>query len=731
MHHFGISFVETLHGGVRMATRTQWQTREQSVLIRWLLKGKPEEVGPYEPEAEVHETHPWWKVMCLTGVDYFSSLAYQPSLGGQAALAATAGTLVAATTAQSPFAALVLVMITLFGALPMYRQVAVESSHGQGSLAILEDTLIHKDWGWKRIISMLLLISFVVLAFVYTITLSASDSIAHMVENPVLEHVVVGHEVLFTNILIGLLGVVFLFGFSEAIVIAVPLVIVYIGMSSWIGIVGIYQIILHPELVHSWTRSLNSIGSLPTIVVSTLLLFPKLALGLSGFETGNVVSPLVKGYEGDDPEQPVGRIRNTQKLLTSAARIMAVMLILSSFTTTLLIPAEAYIPVEHGADEQQLAQTIAEAEHLLKRPINAEVLGEANGRASAYLAHTYVGDGFGTMYDFVTLGILWFAGASAMAGLLNIVPRYLPRYGMAPSWAQAFRPLVLVFTFLSMIIAMVHRADVESQAGPYATGILVLFTVAALAIAWSAKRQGNKRHFIHFGIVFGILLYTFAVNFLERPIGAAIGIVMFVFILAISLISRIIRAFELRADGIEIGPNASAVIEQLTCEDHISIVCNKPPVNGGGTEEYLDLDIRTHKLQYIPENRKYITVEAVTVDPSVFRGMIKVVLGDVEYAGHHVFRCYGVAVPNTIAAVVKHINDVTNAEIHVNMEGTKGNPIRHAWEYLLYGLGDTGRVTAYILEKELNKLTKDNCGHVQIHVTYDIYSQNGHEIVAK
>ena len=108
-----------------------------------------------------------------------------------------------------------------------------------------------------------------------------------------------------------------------------------------------------------------------------------------------------------------GRIRNTRKLLKAAALIMCVLLISSSIVTTLLIPPEEFSPETDGHEA-----------------------GEANGRALAYLAHTYLGDVFGTIYDLSTISILWFAGSSALAGLLNIIPRYLPRYGMAPDWAQ-------------------------------------------------------------------------------------------------------------------------------------------------------------------------------------------------------------------------------------------------------------------------------------------------------
>jgi len=139
------------------------------------------------------------------------------------------------------------------------------------------------------------------------------------------------------------------------------------------------------------------------MVAIALGVFPKLALGLSGFQTGVAVMPHVRGDATDSEQKPTGRIRHQ---------------------------AAAH---HRCGDHERLPDRHQRHHHRAHPPAAFQTGGPANGRALAYLAHENLGSVFGTVYDLSTIAILWFAGASAMAGLLNLVPRYLPRYGMAPT----------------------------------------------------------------------------------------------------------------------------------------------------------------------------------------------------------------------------------------------------------------------------------------------------------
>lgn len=647
----------------------------------WLYKGVREIEGPHEKEG-AHPQHSWWKVMCLTGVDYFSTLGYQPGIAFLAA------------GALSPLATLVLVLLTLFGALPMYRRVAEESPHGDGSISMLENLLSR----WKGKMFVLALLGFVATSFIITITLSAADATAHIIENPFVEHylqaldpsISVLVKIIVTLILIAFLGAVFLKGFNEAIGIAVVIVIVFLSLNVVIISVGFYEIFfIHPEALTNWKDMLwrhpDVKGSALMMAAAALVLFPKLALGLSGFETGVVVMPLIKGngeltkddiHSIHNSKMPDGqltakaeanlaaRIKGGKKLLTGAAVIMSFMLIGSSIITTMLIPAEKF-----------------------------QVGGEANGRAISFLYHTLLGDFWGTIYDISTIAILWFAGASAMAGLLNIVPRYLPRYGMAPDWARATRPLTLVFTVICFIVTIFFQAEVDAQGGAYATGVLMLMTSAAVAVTISAWRKSEKK-WVAFMVITIVFIFTTIVNMIEQPSGIKIASLFILGIVVASFVSRALRSTEIRIDEIELDEKAKEFIQDMA-EGEIRIVTNRR--EKGDMAEYRFNEHEKRTDNHIPSADPIVFYEIDLSDASEFKGKLKI--RGVEIAGYKVLRTESASVPNAIAAFLLYLRDTTGKIPHVYFGWSEGNPIMYLLRFVLFGEGDTAPVTREILRQ--------------------------------
>ncbi len=602
-----------------------------------------------QPDAE----HSWWRVMCLTGVDYFSTLGYQPGIAFLAA------------GALSPIATLILVLVTLFAALPVYSRVAAASPNGQGSIAMLERLFPQ----WKGKVFVLVLLGFATTDFVITMTLSAADAAAHFTHNPFTPHSM-SNQMAVTLILLAILGAIFLKGFKEAIGIAVILVGVYLTLSGIITVVAILEVARHPHVFANWKNAIyTQHGSVLSMIGVSLILFPKLALGLSGFETGVAVMPLIKA------ESLEGRIRNTRLLLSTAAFMMSAFLIATSVVTTLLISAEAF---QDG--------------------------GPANGRALAYLAHNYLGKAFGSLYDLSTISILAFAGASAMAGLLNLIPRYLPRFGMAPEWARASRPLVLVFVGIALVVTVLFHANVDAQGGAYATGVLILITSAAIAVTISVWHKSSRWLFLIMSLVF---VYTTILNIKERPEGIKIASVFILTIIVTSLVSRALRSTELRISGVHLDAAAQALLDE--CYGHtIRLVPRRPQPEGEA-----DLDGIDRKVRYmngINSDERLYFFEVEPGDISDFEDNLAIT-GE-RLGKHRVLRAKSPVVPNAIAALLIHLESSTGNAPHAYFKWHEGNPISNLFAFLFFGEGDAAPITHEVLRRAVQDPTKRPVVHV-------------------
>jgi hypothetical protein len=375
--------------------------------------------------------------------------------------------------------------------------------------------------------------------------------------------------------------------------------------------------------------------------------------------------PFIEGDEGDTEERPVGRIRDARKLLTTAAVIMSGFLLSTSVVTTLLIPSDAF-----------------------------RAGGPANGRALAFLAHRQLGNGFGTVYDLSTIMILWFAGASAMAGLLNLVPRYLPRYGMAPNWARAVRPLVLVFTAVAFLVTILFDADVDAQGGAYATGVLVLITSAAVAVTLSVHHARRRRSTALFAAITAVFIYTTITNIIERPEGVKIAACFIGGIIVVSLPSRVMRAFELRVTAVHFDETAERLISEAG-PGPVRIVANEPDV--GDATEYREKTAEELAHHHIPDPDRIVFLEVTVTDPSEFEAELHVAGSHCE--SYRVLRVASPAVANAIAALLLRIRDSTGAAPHIYFDWTEGNPVLNLLRYLFFGVGEVAPVTREILRR--------------------------------
>jgi len=596
-------------------------------------------------------THPWYLVLWLTGVDYFSTLGYAPGIA-----------LVAAGALSFPATA-VLVLVTLLGAVPIYSEVAARSYAGQGSIALLENLFS----GWKSKIFVLILLGFAATDFVITMTLSAADAARHATENPYLHPFLHQHNIDVTLLLLVLLAVVFVAGFGEAIAVVAMTTIPYILLITCVLIYAVVVIYQRPELMSNWSGVLHRTGDWTMIFVASALVFPKLALGLSGFETGVSVMPLVSGGKQEDRAEgnPVGRIRNTRKLLLFAAVIMSVLLLMSSFAATLLIPEHAY---REG--------------------------GPASGRAIAYLAHRLLGNTFGSIYDLSTILVLWLAGASAMTGLLNLIPRYLPRFGMAPTWVSYRRPLVLVLLAIDAIVTWIFRADVDRQGAAYATGVLVLMLSAAAAVTialWQETSRKTPLSFARAGyylIVSLVFIYTLILNIIERPDGVIIASCFIFLLLVLSGVSRYRRATEMRVSEFDLVDNASEELWNSICNKKVNLIPHH--ADDPQYRRALKEKVQRHFKLEGPMALLYIRLMD---NRSEFYSRLRVRV--TREGQDYVIEVSGAtAIANTIAYLTDMLNPIS-----VVLGLTERNVMKQSLAFVLWGEGETGLLVYSVLVK--------------------------------
>jgi hypothetical protein len=615
-------------------------------------------------KSDSQKTHQsfWLWVMCLTGVDYFSTLGYQPSMAFEA------------TGLLAPLATLILVAVTLGCALPIYCYVAAESPAGQGSISMLE-RLLH---GWKGKFLVLVLLGFAATDYVITKTMSSADAAEHLVHNPLWQALPepFQSQTLLTMSMLVLLGAVFLRGFREAIGLAVALTAVYLTLNVIVIGSALVYLVRHQELIQAWYDNVQQgnwhmehppvegTGWL-SILAICLLFFPKLALGLSGFETGVAVMPLVKGDPDDDPDRPRGRIRNTRKLLTAAAIIMSLLLIGSALTTATLID-----------------------------PLKLEKGGEAANRALAFIAHgeagylinPIFGEVFGTLYDLSTVSILWFAGASAMSGLINLVPRYLPRYGMAPEWASAIRPLVVLFTVVALIVTWFFDASVEAQGGAYATGVMVLISSASVAVVIDKfnKRKGAMITRIPWGMVFISMafLYTTGAIMIEKPEGMAIASFFITGVVGVSLLSRTMRSTELRLTRFEFVDDHSRFLWDTL--KHLEFPVLVP--HRTGRRSIVEKEDEIRSIHRLTPDIPIVFVEATLGDTSEFYHTPKLEIAEEE--GRFIIRVQKcVSIAHVLAAIALELSKVGQPpELHFGW--SEESPLAANLRFVLFGEGN-------------------------------------------
>jgi hypothetical protein len=558
----------------------------------------------------------WLLVLSLVGLDYFSTLAYLPSLA------------VAAAGNLAPLAALAVVLVTVCFALPAYAYVVGRSPDGRGAAGLLEKVL--PGWGGKLLV--LILLGFAAADFVITRSLSLADAATHVIHNShgqaVLDQLspisqwfqpllgaerIAQLERFFPRQVIITVGLTLLSlafwqllqkGFTRRILyLAAAVVAIYLTIIGIVVGSGLMYLFAHPELCREWWNSVEvcshggSIDKHLLLCVLSLALlalwaFPQLALGLSGFELAMTVSPLVGGGT-----------RNTRKLLCAAVAIMCLFLLGSVFVTTLLVPRTAL--ATGGLAEDRGLAYLAHGGLL------------TNGESATALNSGF-GNAFGSLYYLVTIVILSLAGASVVMGLREMLPHYLHRLGMALTWAGQTGVIMHLLNAIIFVVTLVFNASLSAQQWAYATSVLVLLAGATLAAGVDLYRRGrlsSLRWFAaSFGVMCGFFLLMTTVTVFRNSSGVIIALTFVMTIVVTSFISRWLRSTELRFEGFSFSDEATRMRWDAICQREFQVVAPHRPglISVAEKSREIQRDFR------LSSSTPVLFVEATLGDPSEF-----------------------------------------------------------------------------------------------------------------
>lgn len=651
----------------------------------------------------------WWLVLCLIGLDYFSTLAYLPSLAVEAA-----GPL-------APLAALVVVVVTLLAALPVYLYLAGRSPHGRGATGVIERLVP----GWRGKLLVLLVLAFVATDYVVTQNLSVADAAEHLRANPyfktyvdpvVTEHFhperFSPHPVwqkfvhLFDRQLVVTL-VLSLVSFSlwawwctgssrMFLRVAALVVVSYLALNVVVIGSGVHYLAGDGQpLVRDWLAMARvdlhvvegsaggGLSAAWRLLRLALVSFPYVALGLSGFELSMAVVPFVRGRDDDDPEHPRQRIRNMRKLLVTAATVMACALLGSVTVAATLVPMREF--ENQGAAVHRALSYLAHGGRL------------SNGLPGNAL-NALFGPEFGTVYDACTIAILCLAGACVAIALRDYVPEYLKRFGMELEWAHRLGVKMRFFNVLVLVVVFLFHAQIASLQWVYATSMLVLLSGGAFAALADLRHRfpkGIVRRLTTLPVAI-ILIFFLSMAVLTVAIsraGLEIALAFGVGILMTSFLSRWIRSTELRFEGFEFVDDESRRRWEQCCAHEFQVLVPHRP----GLFSRIEREQAIRERHRIGSEVPVILIEAALDDPSDFYQLpLLRVIHEEGLELIHVSRC--ASVPHVIAAIALQMSKVGQPpELHFGWSNE--SPLAANVNFLLFGEGNIPWMVRSLIQK--------------------------------